>query len=108
VAISDEDREKRQLAHYAASVTAWFNTRMEHDKSLLTLSTAAIGVLVTLAPKLTLTCSASLVVYAAALLSFISCLVIVLWIFKRNCQHLEKMVHNEEANDPILNILDYV
>src|ERR1700733_4671800 len=47
----EEEHQKHELAHYAATVTAWFNTKMEHDKSLLTLSTAAVGVLITLVTK---------------------------------------------------------
>jgi hypothetical protein len=84
VSMSDEQREKRELAHYAATVTAWFNTRMEHDKSLLTLSTAAIGVLIALASKITLNSLALLILYIAALLSFILSLAAVLWIYRQN------------------------
>jgi len=40
----DEEGIRKKLAYYSAAATAWFNTRLEHDKSLLTLSPAGIGV----------------------------------------------------------------
>jgi hypothetical protein len=107
VSISEDQREKRELAHYTATVTAWFNTRMEHDKSLLTLSTAAIGVLIALASKITLISLASLILYSAALLSFILCLAAVLWIYRRNSKHLENMLQSDEARDRVLGFLDW-
>lgn len=106
MSISDDQREKRELAHYTATVIAWFNTRMEHDKSLLTLSTAAIGVLIAVASKVTLRSLASLILYIAALASFILCLAIVLWIYRQNSKHLENLVHSDEADDRLLSFLD--
>jgi hypothetical protein len=106
VQISDDQTEKRELAHYTATVTAWFNTRMEHDKSLLTLSTAAIGVLIALASKITLNSLASLILYIAALLSFILCLTAVLWIYRQNSKHLENMLQSDAARDRLLSFLD--
>jgi hypothetical protein len=106
VSITDDQREKRELAHYTASVTAWFNTRLEHDKSLLTLSTAAIGVLIALASKITLTSLALLILYIAALLSFILCLTAVLWIYRQNSKHLENMLKSDAARDRLLSFLD--
>jgi hypothetical protein len=106
VSISDDQREKRELAHYTATVNAWFNTRMEHDKSLLTLSTAAIGVLIALASKIILRSLASLTLYIAALASFILCLAIVLWIYRQNSRHLENLVQSDSAHDRLLGFLD--
>ena len=107
VSLSDEQMGKRELAHYTATVTAWFTTRMEHDKSLLTLSTAAIGVLVALASKITLNSMTSLALYVAALVSFILCLATVLWIYRQNSKHLENVIQKDADNDALLGILDW-
>ncbi|PKF49010.1 hypothetical protein AT251_22010 [Enterovibrio nigricans] len=40
--------KEKEVEFYAATVGAWLNTKFELDKSLLTLSTGAIGLLVTL------------------------------------------------------------
>ncbi len=51
-----DDREKRKLrelegkniAHFSVMLSAWVQTKMERDKTLVTLSSAAIGLLITL------------------------------------------------------------
>ena len=53
---SDEQREKRLLkelegkniAYYQTLLSSWIHTRMERDKAVITLSAAAIGLLVTI------------------------------------------------------------
>ena len=103
----EEEHQKRELAHYAATVTAWYNTKMEHDKSLLTLSTAAVGVLITLVTKFPVSSYAAMNLFIVALSSFVLCLVAVLWIYKRNCTHLENLIQHNERNDPLLAVLDW-
>jgi hypothetical protein len=103
----EEEHQKRELAHYAATVTAWFSTKMEHDKSLLTLSTAAVGVLISLVTKFPVSSYAAMNLFVAALSSFVLCLVAVLLIYKRNSTHLENLIHHNEKNDPLLAVLDW-
>ena len=102
----EEERQKYELAHYAATVTAWYSTRMEHDKSLLTLSTAGIGLLITLVTKFPVTSGAALTLFVCAIVSFIFCLIAVLWIYRRNSTHLEQMIQKNAKNDRLLGILD--
>ena len=48
--VADADKpdlsKELKVAHYAASVQAWFVTKIEKDKSLLTLASAGVGLLV--------------------------------------------------------------
>ena len=56
MAESSDEKEKRMLrelegkniAHYSTLLAAWIQTKMEIDKTLVTLSTAAIALLVTI------------------------------------------------------------
>ena len=56
MAESDEDMKARKLrelegkniAFYSTLLSAWIQTKMERDKTLVTLSAAAIGLLVTI------------------------------------------------------------
>jgi hypothetical protein len=41
----NDDIKKKEIAFYTAGVTAWYNTSLEHDKSLFTLSAGGIGLL---------------------------------------------------------------
>jgi hypothetical protein len=105
---SPERKEKEDLAHYAAMVTAWFNTRLEHDKSLLTLSSAGIGLLIALVQKVEINFKFGVVVYAMALLSFVLCLITVLLIYRRNSRHLEDIVAGKTSSSRLLSIADGV
>ncbi len=102
----DGKKEKQDLAHYTALVTAWFNTRLEHDKSLLTLSAAGIGLLISVATKVAIDSAVDLFLYIAALAVFVLCLVTILLIYRQNSKHLEDVIQRQTANDLFLSILD--
>lgn len=101
--MSDQEKE---LQFYSAVVNAWFSTRAELDRSLLTLSAAGIGLLVTLLSTVGVGSVEGVVLYIAALLSFLICLGAVLWIFARNASHLQEIVHSAAQADRLLGALD--
>ncbi len=98
--------KEKEVEFYAATVGAWLNTKFELDKSLLTLSTGAIGLLVTLLTTIGATSVEGLVLYFVALLSFLVCVVSILLVFKRNAKHLEGIVTETQTSDPLLKSLD--
>lgn len=100
--------DPKTVEFYAAQVNAWFNTKFEHDKSLLTLSAGGIGLLITLLSTTGVRSFESLLLYVLALLSFIVCLGTLLWIFRRNANHLEEVVQGKASSDPILMLLDNI
>jgi hypothetical protein len=100
--------DPKEVEYYAAQVNAWFNTKFEHDKSLLTLSAGGVGLLITLLSTTGVRSIESLILYILALLAFIICLGALLWIFKRNAKHLEDIVKGCESSDFLLIILDNI
>lgn len=100
--------QEKDVQFYSAAVNAWFGTQLEHDRSLLTLSAGGIGLLVTLLSTIGVKSPETVVLYVAALMSFLTCLGAVLWIFKRNAKHLEDIVENNVARDPLLGALDSI
>jgi hypothetical protein len=106
--MAHEDRPK-EVEFYAASVTAWYCTRLEHDKSLLTLSAGGIGLLIALLTTIGVSSAEGLVLYVLALASFATCLGAVLLIFKENAAHLEAAIKPDApVVDPLLRRLDNV
>lgn len=103
----DTDQLK-SVEFYAANLNAWFNTRFEHDKSLLTLSAGAVGLLITLISAVGVRSVETLILYVLALFCFIVCLGALLWIFRRNAKHLEDVVSEIEKSDQLLDVLDRV
>jgi len=106
MADANNTQEAKEVEFYSAQVTAWLNTRFEHDKSLLTLSAGGIGLLITVSLATGFKSTAALAIYCAALFSFVICLACVLWIFRRNAVHLENVVCGREERDPMLSLLD--
>ena len=102
-------KEMKDVEFYSANVNAWFNTRFEHDKSLLTLSAGAVGLLITLISSVGVRTIDTLIIFILALQCFIVCLGSLLWIFKRNAKYLEDVLNKPDStHDPLLNILDRI
>jgi hypothetical protein len=100
------EADPRELAFYSSLLDAWVNTRMERDKSLFTLSTAAIGLLVTLLTTVGARGSLTPCLYAAAFLCFLLVIVGTLEIFRRNADHIVALLSNPAAEDRTLDRLD--
>ena len=101
---NDHELARLKIAEFhGASYAAWFNTALEKDKSILTLSASGIGLLVTLSSSLSSTTDA--ILYVAALLSFLSSLAIVLFIFSANKKLIEKTLADDNG-DGKLKFLD--
>ena len=89
---SEEIENQKHVEFYASTVNAWFNTKLEHDKSLLTLSVGAIGFLVTILTSVGSSIEL-LTLYLSAIFSFIICLIAVLVIFKLNSTYLTELLN---------------
>lgn len=98
--------DEKEVEFYAAKANAWFNTKLEYDKSLLVLSAGAIGLLITLLTTVGVNSFALLLVFFASIISFVVCLITVLAIFSRNAKHLEDLIAGKRTDDPILGFLD--
>jgi hypothetical protein len=101
--------DQKRVQFYASSVNAWINSAMEHDKSLLTLSAGGIGLLITLLTTVGLSSSEALVLYIGAILSFLTALVTVLIIYRRNRTYAEQIILSKATIDgPLLGRLDLI
>jgi len=105
---SDPTESQKDVEFYAAAVTAWLNTSLEHDKSVLALSAGGIGLLITLLTTVGLSNVVLLVLYVAAILAFLSSLIAVLAVFRRNRTHIEQVFLGNRAPDPVLTMLDQI
>ena len=104
---TDEELHMLQkVEYYSVNLNAWIATRFERDKSLLTLSTAAIGLLLTLISTIGVQSVEALILYILALICFVICLASVLWIFNQNAKYLQRIIAGENYSDFLLKILD--
>lgn len=94
--------------YYGALVTAWLNTRLERDKSILMLSAGGVGLLATLMTTVGPQTYVALALYAVSTVAFAVAVVSVLIVFNRNALHLQKVVRDPKTRDPVLATLDRV
>lgn len=93
--MSLEDDEKKlkldkEVAFYGAFVGAWIENRMEIDKQLLTLSALGIGLLITFYEKLNTI--EDLLLWLGCQLVFLTVIIIILSIFKKNGPYIECLI----------------
>lgn len=104
-----EIEDHKKIEYYSAAVTAWFNTALEHDKSILTLAAGGIGLLITLLTTVGLSTAEALVLYIFAIGCFVVALVSVLIVFRDNKIHIENILTGKEiGTDPCLAKVDGV
>lgn len=94
--------------YYGALVTAWLNTRLERDKSILMLSAGGVGLLATLMTTVGPHTYVALAMCAVSTVAFAAALVSVLIVFNRNSSHLQKVARDPKTRDPVLATLDRV
>jgi hypothetical protein len=98
--LNDEEfRKEKEVAYYSALISAWTETRMELDKSLLTLSAGGIGLLVTILSTVGINKKWVLFLYAGAFVSFLISVFSCLRIFWRNSERIASLVGNTSARD---------
>lgn len=111
---SSEEAEKRaqrelegkNIAHYSVLLDAWIETRMERDKTLVTLSATAIGLLVTILTTVGVKHFWEIPLFAVAMLSFLATIWSSLTIYQLNSQHLEAAIKGSSKKDPRLERYD--
>lgn len=103
--IQNDLNHSKEVEFYSQSVAGWLNSALERDKSLLTLSSAGIGVLVSMM-QTAIDSVCSLLLYVTAVIAFMISLISVLMIFTRNKKHILDVLNGQPDGDDFLNILD--
>ncbi len=107
MAESNEERQKRELrelegkniAHYQTLLSTWIETRMEQDKMVITLSAAAIGLLVTIITTVGIKGFWQYFFAVASFAGFIIATCGCLHIFQVNAKHLEESLRCQSTDD---------
>jgi len=106
--LDDKELEQhKQIEYYASILQAWQSTRMELDKNILTLSSGAIGLLVTFINTFGVKTQCEIILYIISIGAFLIAIISSLMIFSNNAKYLEKIIQDPTyANDPTLGFLD--
>lgn len=98
--------EGKNVAHYSVLLQAWVETRMERDRTLVTLSGVGIGLLVTILTAVGVDHWWELLLYAGAVAGFLITIWSSLIIYQLNSQHIEQAIHGSSQRDPRLEKFD--
>jgi hypothetical protein len=107
--MEEEDKsleQAKEVAYYGALVTAWVQSRMEADKTLLAIASAGIGLLVTLASAFGPGSAFGKACLALAVGAFVTVILGVVYIFDRNPKHIEEVVTRDQTRDGVLDAVD--
>ena len=104
---SKEDREKRHLRelegknieHYSVLLQAWIQTKMESDKTLVTLSAAGIGLLVTILTTAGVRRIWEVLLYLGSFAGFLTTIWTSLTIYQLNSKHIETELKQSTGQD---------
>ena len=99
MATDDPLSKEKAVAFYAALVEAWVATRMEKDRTLLTLAAGGIGLLVTLLTTVAPTNAWQLGFYAAGGFSFLATVILAIKIFDSNSDHVEGVISDKVRHE---------
>lgn len=99
---------QEDLIFRTAVTEAWFATRMEKDKSLLVLSTGAIGFLIAVITTVNSITTATFGLFCLAVFSFVMVIIFLTVIFSKNADYLESVLDDSEdkTQDEVLEDLD--
>jgi len=87
--------EDKSIQYYAVNLTAWFNTKLEKDKSIITISSAAIGLLVTILTTKGVQSLCQAVFFVFAFISFLTSIVTAINTLDKNAEQIEKDLTNQ-------------
>jgi len=99
----DEQKEFRGLLRQA-----WFDSSLERDKSILTLSSGAIGVLFIIVDKYPLNTKLRLALFLGALLAFIISLVSVICVFQANQTIVKFQLDGKKEISKLATVADWL
>lgn len=81
--------EGKNIAHYSVLLSAWIQTKMERDKTLVTLSSGAIGLLITILTTVGAENYWIIFLFIISICAFITTIWSSLVIYQLNSKHLE-------------------
>ena len=97
-----ETTKLKSVEFYAASVAAWYASALEHDKSVFALAAGGIALLITLLTTVGFTSSFTLLLFAGAITAFLTTLIVLLVVFRKNQDYIERVLTSEAAlSDPL-------
>ena len=101
-----DDEDAKSVAHYQTLLAAWINVNLERDRTLMTLATAGIGLLVTILTAVGIRSLWVIALYAGAFIAFLGTIGFSFQLYRANAKTLSNEITQTESERPNLRGLD--
>jgi hypothetical protein len=92
-----ENEKEKNVAFYNNLMSGWISTKLEKDKSILTLSAGGIGLLVSLLNSNDSITWTTYILYIIALSCFLVSIIYLIFIFDHNADHIMDILHKRQS-----------
>lgn len=99
-----QELQGKNIAHYSQILGAWIQTNIEHDKILITLSAAGVGLLVTILSTVGSSSLSELLLFGLSLIFFIFTIWMKLKTLEENAERIEQELRAPEGGSKELNL----
>jgi hypothetical protein len=90
--------EGKNIAHYSVLLQTWIHTRMERDRTVVTLAAAGVGLLVTILTTVGVQARWMIVLYATAFVGFLLTICLSIVIYQKNSVFIEWELRGGEGS----------
>lgn len=101
-----EGDDAKSVAHYQTLLAAWIGVSLERDRTLLTLSTAGVGLLVTILTTAGIQRLWMIALYVGAFAGFLATIVFSFQLYRANANILKQEIMKSDEQRPDLRGLD--
>lgn len=98
--------DAKSVAHYQTLLSAWISTNLERDRTLMTLATAGIGLLVTILTTVGIQSLWVILLYSGAFIGFLATIIFSFQLYRANAETLSSEITNSDPERPDLRSLD--
>jgi hypothetical protein len=105
---TNNEKSQKKVAYYSALVNAWIQTKMEVDKTLIIISSAGIGFLITIISKLDINNVTELIIYLSAFISFFIVIITCVEVFRKNAVYIKNIIDEKDDNHKSLDTYSFV
>ena len=103
---NSDEHTQRKVAYYSALINAWIQSRMEVDKTLIIISSAGIGLLVTIITTLGISNTAEFLIFIGAFVSFFIVIVTCIIVLDKNPHYIKSILYKEDNKETKLDVYD--
>ena len=98
--------DQKDVEFHSQSVNAWYATSLEYDKSLLTVSSAAVALIIGFLTTKDMPSDLIKWLFIFTLVLFIAAIICIIFVFRRNKKYIYQVLTGDEGSDKILKSLD--